>query len=111
MHGDDKIARFAWGDLEHKQYNGPYYEPFDGGKELIKKAQACATFFSYGTRRDDLQREIQYVKAPKISPKTDISTTRIAARYGMVHSVLLLNQALKKYALGHSAEAMVRSGC
>ena len=35
--------------------------------------------------------------APSVVPKTDISTTRVAACFNMIHSVLLLNKALKAF--------------
>ena len=99
MHGDDKTARYAIGDIQHSRGGRPA-DPFVEGKALVTKVQKCATHFSYSNRRQQLAVCGNDVAGgcPNIVPKTDISTTRVAARHSMIVSVLLLNRALRRYA-------------
>lgn len=99
MHGDDKIARFAVGDLRRTRMRH-VVEPFVEGNALMAKAQRCAVYFSYSTRRSRLVGYGATVDGgvPDIVPKTDISTTRVAARHSMIKSVLLLNKGMRAFA-------------
>jgi hypothetical protein len=101
MHNNDKEARYAVGDL-HRTRQGRPVEPFPDGEALMAKAQKCATYFSYGRRRLQLRSQASFIEGgmPDIVPKTDISTTRVAARHSMIESVLLLNLGLRRYASG-----------
>ena len=96
MHNLDKIARYAVGDLQHRR-KGSVVEPFVDGQALMSKAQACVVSFSYHQRRSVLKAAGDLVEggSPNIVPKTNICTTRVAARHRMIESVLLLNRAIR----------------
>ena len=98
MHGDDKIARYAFGDLQRSRRHR-VVEAFDDGKHLLAEAQKCAKYFSYSTRRSMIIGKASMIEGgcPKVVPKTDISTTRVAARYRMLLSILQLNKALRDF--------------
>jgi hypothetical protein len=84
MHSVDKAARSAVGDLTRSK-GGVQQNPFPAAQQLLDKAHDCAKYFSYSGRLDELHRFCKTVGAPTIKPQTDISTTRIAARYNMVY--------------------------
>lgn len=98
MHNDDKCARYAVGDLKRTRKNREI-EPFEDGVSLMNKAQKCATYFAWDHRRAHLRALHQFISGgvPNIVPKTNICTTRIAARHTTINSVLLLNRVLKHY--------------
>lgn len=101
MHSNDKIARYAFGDLNRSRKK-EIVERFRDGEQLMKKAQRCAVYFSYSTSRRRLRLKCIGAciegETPDVVPKTDLSTTRVAARYKMVHSLLTLNRPIRKYA-------------
>jgi hypothetical protein len=84
MHSIEKAARAAVGDLTRSRA-GQVQNAFPEAQALLDKAHSCAKHFSYGNRLEKLHEFCDLVGAPKIKPKTDISTTRIAARRNMVY--------------------------
>eukprot|EP00750_Incisomonas_marina_P010411 INCI16270.5.p1 GENE.INCI16270.5~~INCI16270.5.p1 ORF type:complete len:419 (-),score=49.02 INCI16270.5:939-2195(-) len=99
MHNGDKIALYAFGDLQHSRGGGPA-DRFEEGQRLMKNVKQCAVHFSYGSRRAQLRSHGKRVAGgcPNILPTTDLSTSRVAARHNMVVSVLRLNRGLQRYA-------------
>ena len=99
MHNDDKCARYAVGDLQRTRQR-QVVEPFDAGVALVNKAQKCATYFAWDHRRAHLRSMNQFIEGgvPNVVRKTNICTTRVAARHKTLRSILLLNRVLKHYA-------------
>ena len=84
MHSLDKVIRSAVGDLVRTALR-VQLNPFPAAQELLNRAQACATHFSYGKRCSELHQFCATVNAPLIIPVTDSCVTRIASRHNMVY--------------------------
>ena len=105
MHALDKVARAAVGDLTISRKK-KVVNPFPKCQDLLARATKCATHFAFSKKRlDDLW---QLAKAScsysnDIRPKTELSTTRIAARHGMIKSLIRLNGVLRLYQVKYRA--------
>jgi len=56
-----------------------------------------AVYFNYSTRAKELWKFADVVEFAKIRLKTDISTTRVSARYGLIDSILRVHKGLLLY--------------
>ena len=91
-----------WGPHPHTK-KGVAVNPFPDGQLLMKHAHAVAVFFSYGTRHRELIALGALIEGgvPNVRTKTDLCTTRVAARQSVLWSLLRLNKALKLYMSTH----------
>jgi hypothetical protein len=62
---------------------------------FMKRARGMGTYFSYGTRHNELKTEAADLEAPDTKVKIDHNTTRIAAAHALLHSLLRLNRPLR----------------
>ncbi len=110
MHNDDKCARYAVGDLQRTRRKH-VVEPFEDGVALMNKVQKGATYFAWDHRRAHLRSMNEFIQGgvPNVVPKTNICTTRVAARHTTLRSILLLNRVLQHYASVNPNDSDVKS--
>ncbi|KAL1504104.1 hypothetical protein AB1Y20_010514 [Prymnesium parvum] len=102
MHDTDKLGRSALGGLVRSRAKTPI-NPFPEGVALVAKAHKLGAYFGYSTRAGDLSAVGKGLgNCPDITIKTDYNTTRIAAVWGLLHSEIRLNRALKAYEVKYS---------
>jgi hypothetical protein len=108
MHDGDKLGQAAIGDLTRSR-GGRVVKPFAEGVALMTRARKLkmGTYFSYGTRHSELieiGQKNEPQRVPGIKVQIDLNGTRVAAKHGLVFSLLRLSRALKVYAITKEAE-------
>jgi len=102
MHDDDKLGRAAVGDLVRSRKK-VVVNPFDECQAILTKVKDAAVYFTYDSRRKKLETYIQLIPGgcANVRLKTDLNKTRVAARYGLIYSVLRMSKVLKLFAVAN----------
>lgn len=98
MHSGDKVGASAIGDLTRSR-NKQIQNAFDTGQDLVDIARGVAKHFSYGTRCKNLAAACTKAGVRSIKPRLDVNGTRVGAKFNLLHSVLILEKALRQYDL------------
>ena len=83
MHDGDRLGQAATGKLIRPK-NKRAANPFPSGVALMNLAKKVATYFSYGTRINNLHKIFEITDSPIIKPKADKNGTRVAEQHCML---------------------------
>ena len=107
MHQGDKIGRSAVGDLTRSK-GKKVVNPFPEGQRLMLRCHNMAKFFSYSNRLLEMRQLYAATHIGEsvagIKLQLDLNTTRVAARYGLLTSVIRLNKGLSLYGKVHNKD-------
>mmetsp|Transcript_3136 Transcript_3136/g.9567 ORF Transcript_3136/g.9567 Transcript_3136/m.9567 type:complete len:534 (-) Transcript_3136:88-1689(-) len=102
MHSGDKVGSSAIGDLTRSRMR-KVVNAFPDGQALIAKARNMAKHFSYGgTRRKNLDTACEKQNVRSIKPRLDVNGTRVGAKFNLLHSIVVLEKALRQYKLDNA---------
>ncbi|HIL95038.1 MAG TPA: hypothetical protein EYG51_03880 [Pseudomonadales bacterium] len=101
MHNLSKVIRWAIGTLEKTKGKRPYL-PFGQGKNIVQRANACAKYFNYGMRRQQLHKVSLALNCPLQHPHVNVNGTRVMAEVRVLTHVIQKETAIRAIASSDS---------